>query len=85
MGLLIGVILAVLFTTAGVFYLGARYGVATEQEIVARILAEYRKVSKETETLVYTLLDRLGADYKKAYTAVVDKVDQVEIALKKVL
>jgi hypothetical protein len=82
LALFIGIVIA---SAAVIFYCGSKYGKAIEQEAVAKVLADYRRISAEATMVVEVLLTHLGTEYRNAYTYVVDKIDQVEIDLRKAL
>lgn len=68
-------------TSAVVFYLGMKYGSATEKIVVATALAEYGKLSAEATGLVQSVLSRLEIDYTKVYDEVVAEYNKIKKAL----
>jgi len=78
-------LILIAFGIAFGFYMGADHGRAAEQLLVARVLAEYRNVDAASAVFVARILGSLKRDYRKAYLAVVDEVDQLERDLKKAL
>jgi hypothetical protein len=75
----------VLAALAATFYGGVRYGRSAEQYVVAAVLARYRHVDAAAGVAVTSLLLRLKGSYIRAYTAVVDEVDQIAAETKKAL
>lgn len=77
--------ISVLVAFFGGLFIGKEYGSAVEQQAVARVLAEYHNLNAGTSAFVARILGSLKRDYRRAYDAVVDEVDQLDRDLKKAL
>lgn len=78
------IVLVVSSGAAGYFF-GTTAGREEEKKFVVGVLAEYRHIDADAKLQVSRLLVKLGREYRTVYSSVVDRIDQLEIELKKAL
>ena len=83
MGIVFVTFVLVVVATFAVYFLGTRHGRDIETRTVAVALAKYRSLNNERAVTVNQILGALRADYRKAYTEVVDEIDQITLDLRK--
>lgn len=69
MGDIVLTVAIVVLACAGLFYCGAKYGAAVEQDAVAEVLAFHSKTAS-AQALVHAILLSLKGEYARAYLAI---------------